>query len=72
MTKRSKKKPESKTTLSPRKIPQLNWHMLDNKNIRKFIYNNRLAFEFEDKTGKELRYASRTEIADFLTKLSKK
>lgn len=54
----------------PVKPPRIDWNHLHNKQIRQYVYNNRLASVFDRMTGKQVREASRSEIANFLIELS--
>lgn len=47
-------------------ISQINWNRINNKKIRRFVYQQKLASIIEQAINKPVRFASRTEIAKFL------
>lgn len=63
---RKSKKPKQVITPVVVEIPDKNWDRLDNRQLRNYVYTNRLAFAFQEATGIHIRSASRTEIAQFL------
>lgn len=56
------RKRRTRTTLQP----DILWHRMSNKDIRRYVYEKNLALHIQHTLGKSVRSCSREELANFL------